>query len=370
MEENAVIYDEKQTFPGRQEGIKMENNRKASAVRWQKIGLSVLCIVLALVLIAMIFVTAYADYLLNRIGRFDPEHDVTLAPGETIPPDDEDPDFTGPMEDPENVPHDTVPLDPNVNPSQDGIINILLIGQDRRPDEGRRRSDSMILCSFNTKRGTISMVSFLRDTYVYIPGYGSEKLNAAYAYGGFSCLNETLAVNFGVHIDANAEVDFSGFEQVIDLLGGVSINLTQKEVDHLNANNNWNLQAGINHLDGEKALAYSRIRKIDMDAIRAQRQRNVLMALINKYKNKSVGEMIDLLDDILPLITTDMTNEEIVGYIVELLPMLRTTNIVTQQIPAPDTYESMTVGKVTATKVADMALNRKILEDLLGHLES
>ena len=214
------------------------------------------------------------------------------------------------------------------------------------------------------------MVSFLRDTYVYIPGYGSEKLNAAYAHGGFSCLNETLAVNFGVHIDANVEVDFSGFQQVIDLLGGVSINLTQKEADYMNQNHGWNLSAGVNYLNGEKALAYSRIRKIDMDAIRAQRQRTVLMALINKYKDKSVTEMIVLLDDILPLITTNMTNEQIIGYVKELFPMLRGTSITMQQIPAQDTYENMTVGNVTATKVADMALNRKILQEILGYSEN
>lgn len=138
----------------------------------------------------------------------------------------------------------------------------------------------------------------------------------------------------------------------------------------MNQNHGWSLKAGINYLDGEKALAYSRIRKIDMDAIRAQRQRTVLMALINKYKDKSVGEMITLLDDILPLITTNMTNEQIVGYVAELFPMLRATNITTQQIPAQDTYENMTVGNVTATKVADMVLNRKILQEILGYTES
>jgi LCP family protein required for cell wall assembly len=343
----------------------MDHNQNHTSVRWQKIGLSVLCVVLALILLALATVSLYTNYLLNKIGRVNPEDDATLAPWETIPPDDHDPEFTGPEV--ESVPHDTLPWDPDVDPSQDGIVNILLIGQDRRPGEGRQRSDSMILCSFNTKKGTISMVSFLRDTYVYIPGYGSEKLNAAYAHGGFSCLNETLAVNFGVHVDANAEVDFSRFQQVIDLLGGVSIKLTQKEADYMNQNHGWSLTAGVNYLNGEKALAYSRIRKIDMDAIRAQRQRTVLMALIDKYKEKSVGEMITLLDDILPLVTTNMTNEEIVGYVAELFPMLRGVNIATQQIPAPDTFENMTVGKVTATKVADMALNRQILQELLGY---
>ena len=346
----------------------MRNDQNNTDIRWQKIGLIVLCVILALVLLTMATVSVYTNYLLNKIGRINPEDDGTLAPGETIPPDEHDPDFTGPEVD--SVPHDPLPVDSMIDPSKDGIINILLIGQDRRPGEGRQRSDSMILCSFNVARGTISMVSFLRDTYVYIPGYGSEKLNAAYAHGGFSCLNETLAVNFGVYVDANAEVDFSRFQQVIDLLGGVSINLTQKEADYMNKNTGWGLTAGVNYLNGEKALAYSRIRKIDMDAVRAQRQRTVLMALIEKYKNKNTAEMILLLDDLLPLISTNMTNEEILDYVAELFPMLRNTTIQTQQIPAANTFENMTVGNVTATKVADMAVNRQILQELLGYSQN
>ena len=346
----------------------MKKDQSNADIRWQKIGLIVLCVILSLVLLTMAMVSVYTNYLLNKIGRINPEDDGTLAPGETIPPDEHDPDFTGPEVD--SVPHDTLPVDSMIDPSKDGIINILLIGQDRRPGEGRQRSDSMILCSFNVARGTISMVSFLRDTYVYIPGYGSEKLNAAYAHGGFSCLNETLAVNFGVYVDANAEVDFSRFQQVIDLLGGVSINLTQKEADYMNKNTGWGLTAGVNYLNGEKALAYSRIRKIDMDAVRAQRQRTVLMALIEKYKNKNTAEMILLLDDLLPLISTNMTNEEILDYVAELFPMLRNTTIQTQQIPAANTFENMTVGNVTATKVADMAVNRQILQELLGYSQN
>ena len=346
----------------------MEGNRRNTVVRWQKIGLSALCIILALILIVMIFVTAYANYLLNMVTAR-PEDETTKGPDWTMPPDETDPNFTGPSVDATDVTHDTVPLDPNVDPNQDGIVNILLIGQDRRPGQGRQRSDSMILCSFNTQKNTLTMISFLRDTYVYIPGYGSEKLNAAYAHDGFDCLNETLAVNFGVHVDANVEVDFSGFQNLIDLLGGVNISLTQKEADYLNSNNGWNLSAGVNYLDGEKALAYSRIRKIDMDAIRAQRQRTVLMALIEKYKSKSVLEMIDLMDDILPLVSTNMQKSQIIDYLWELFPMLSSATIATQQIPAPDTYTEMTVGDITATKVADMVVNRQILADILGNLE-
>jgi LCP family protein required for cell wall assembly len=343
-----------------------DNEKAAKKVRWQKIGLSVLCVFLALVLFVMIFATAYIEYLFGRIGRVDPYEEETNPPDWTMPTEPTDPDFTGPVMDPTDVEHNTVPPQSVPDAAHDGYINILLVGQDRRPGQGRQRSDSMILCSFNVKKGTFSMISFLRDTYVYIPGWGSEKLNAAYAHGGFKCLNETLAVNFGVSVDAGVEVDFSGFEQIIDLLGGVTINVTQKEADYMKENWALAVPAGVNRLNGKQALYYSRIRKLDMDAKRAERQRKVLTSLVNEYKNKSVPEMLDILDDVLPMVTTTMSNQEIVNYALEIFPMLSTTTITNQQIPAAGTYKDMTVGSVTATKVADMEANREILKKLLG----
>ncbi len=343
-----------------------ENEKAAKKVRGQKIALSILCGFLALVLFVMIFATAYVEYLFGRIGRVDPYEDETNPPGWTMPTDPVDPDFTGPVMDPTDVEHNTVPPHQVPDANSDGYVNILLVGQDRRPGEGRQRSDSMILCSFNVQKGTFSMISFLRDTYVYIPGWGSEKLNAAYAHGGFKCLNETLAVNFGVAVDAGVEVDFSGFEQIIDMLGGVVINVTQKEADYMKGNWSLAVPAGVTRLNGQQALYYSRIRKLDMDAKRAERQRKVLTSLVNEYKNKSIPEMLDILEDVLPMVTTTMSNQEIVNYAMEIFPMLSSTTITNQQIPAAGTYTDMTVGTVTATKVADMEANRQILKNLLG----
>ena len=92
--------------------------------------------------------------------------------------------------------------------NNDGLLNILLIGQDRRPDEGRQRSDCMILCSLNPETKELSMISFLRDLYVQIPGHSDNRLNAAYVYGGFDLIKETLEHNFGVAVDGCLEVDF------------------------------------------------------------------------------------------------------------------------------------------------------------------
>ena len=353
----------------------MNTSKGPRRISWQRVSLSILCVILALVLFVMLFATAYVHHLLGLVtGGDNSDLFATIDPLATLPPDpDHDPNYTGPTVNPDDVPVNTLPSQPPEVLQSEGIINIMLIGEDRRPGEGRQRSDSMILCSFNTKTNTITMISFLRDTYIpQIPGFKAEKLNAAYAKGGVNMLDQTLAAYFGVHVDANVAVQFDGFVGIIDMLGGVDIELTKKEATHLNQNadlygNSWNLKAGMNHLTGEQALAYSRIRKIDMDAMRAQRQRKVLTALINAYKSKPVGEMLTLASDILStgFIQTDMTSNEVLSYVSQLFPMLATATINSQQIPADGTYQDMKVGNITATKVCDFETNRKILQKIL-----
>lgn len=346
----------------------MGSEKYKSAVRWQKIGLSVLCVILALVLLVMIFATAYVHHLAGLISvEPDSTLNSTMSPEDaaTATDDEEETDYTGETVHPTDVTMDTLGTD--IDYDRDGIVNIMLIGEDRRPGEGRQRSDSMILCSFNTNNNTLTMISFLRDTYVAIPGYESQKMNAAYQFGGPKLLAEVVAVNFGVHVDASIMVDFDGFKDVIDLLGGVDINLTQKEVDHLNAKG-YNLTVGMNHLNGKEALAYSRIRKIDMDAMRAQRQRNVLNSLISAYKGKSLTEMVSIATEILQsgMVTSDMTSQEVIDYVVDLFPMLSGVTIKSQQIPASGTYTEQTVGKYTYCKVPDWTANRQILAEIMN----
>ena len=264
-------------------------------ISWQKISLIALCSVLAVVLTVLIAATAYVNHLLGMITVDGSYTDETLSSSQIN--DLTEPPYTGtgPTVHPDDVTIATTPHDePVVDMSDQGIINIMLVGEDRRPGEGRQRSDSMILCCFNLNNNTLTMISFLRDSYVSIPGYSPEKMNAAYAHGGFNLLDQTMALNFGVHVNANVSVDFSGFQEIIDLLGGVDISLTEKEANYLNSVYGWDLSPGMQHMDGSLALAYSRIRKIDWDAKRAERQRNVLTALINRYKSKSLPEMLSL----------------------------------------------------------------------------
>lgn len=344
-----------------------------NAQYWQRVCLIALCVFLALVLIALIFATAYVHHLMNLVGRVDPNEGSLSMEDLATMTEETDPDYTGPEVDPTDITINILPTVPDSSDLNNGdVVNVLLVGQDRREGEKRQRSDVMLLCTFNPKKNTITLTSFLRDTYAFVPGYGYKKLNAAYAYGGFSLLNETFAVNFGVHVDANVEVDFFGFVKIIDLLGGVDIELTQKEADYMNENmgfeynqdEKWDLKAGKNHLNGDQALAYSRIRKIDSDFGRTQRQRTVLMALLQAYKNKPLTEMLALVDDVLPMVTTNLTNQEILSYVVDFFPMLSGATFDTMYIPAKGTYESEYVAGLGACLIPDLEENRALLDKL------
>lgn len=234
------------------------------------------------------------------------------------------------------------------------LVHILLIGQDARPGETRARSDSMILVTFNQTTRNITLTSFLRDLYVQIPGYEDNRINAAYAFGGMELLDATLEQNFGVTVDANIAVNFDGFSSIIDVLGGVDIDLTDAEAQVLG------LSSGSQRLTGAQALSYSRIRMIDSDFQRTARQRNVITSLFHALKSASLTQITELINTIFPLVTTDMSNGEIVSYVTELFPMLATSSITSNRIPADDTYSQHAIRGMSVL-VADMDTNRDIL---------
>ncbi len=318
--------------------------------KWKKVLLAIVLTLLGLIVAVVLAVLLYLNHLLNQITPYDAVNDVTVSSSEAEQIVEEDPEaVTIDLEQEEQLPDISDVTFPQEQEEQsstvnwDNVVNILLVGQDRRPGEGRQRSDSMILVTFNKSKQTITLTSFMRDCYVQIPGYKANKLNAAYAFGGMSLLNQTLEQNFGVHVDGNIEVDFDGFQDVIDLLGGVDISLTEEEVSYMNNGLGLNgtdrqLSVGTNRLDGEQALVYARIRSIDSDYRRAERQRKVISSLIQRYKSQSLTTMLGLLEDILPLVVTNMDKGEIVDYTLELMPMLASCGVETLRIPVDGTF--------------------------------
>ncbi len=246
-----------------------------------------------------------------------------------------------------------------------GVINVLLVGQDRR-EETRARSDSVILCSFRPEDKQVIITSFLRDLYVEIPGYDANRLNAAYVFGGMPLLEQTLRENFDVAVDGCVEVDFSSFPQLIDLLGGVTLELRQDEADTINASVPGNLSEGSNLLNGSQALAYSRIRNLDRDGdfSRTNRQRKLLSSLLDRYREANLLTILSVVADVLPMINTDMSKKQILLLAAKLFPMLDDPSITSQRIPAEGSY---TFERVRGMDVllADMEENKEILCDTI-----
>ena len=259
----------------------------------------------------------------------------------------------------------------------DNIKSILLIGQDRREEQSRQRSDSMILATLDKDQGTISLTSFMRDLYVSIPGYSSTRINAAYAYGGMELLDETLEENFGIKIDGNVEVDFEVFKVLVDKVGGIDLELTQAEADYICGRDqsvlypqplrtDWNLQAGVNHLDGEQALIHARNRSIgNSDYRRTERQQEVLKAAFAKVKDLGILDMGGLVKDVLPLVTTDLSLWDMTGYALDVIGM-SVDDISSYRIPEDGSYAPQTINGMQVL-VPDLAQNREYLQQVLYH---
>ncbi len=296
-------------------------------------------VIVALLLVSLVCTCALGVKVYNRIfstiGRIDHEGIVT------VPPEREDFE-TNSSTHAQTTEGDIASkieeyLFPTVEPiNHEPLMNILIVGQDQKAeDTTRQRSDVMMLCSYNMETNEVSVISFLRDLYVKIPGgYSNNKLNAAYHFGGFKLLYETLLDNFGVRVDGGIEVDFNGFVEIVDMLGGVDIYLTAEEAPYVSTNS----VEGMNHLNGKKALNYARTRKTDDDFGRTERQRKVLVALFEKVRNADAETISSLIDKALSMVKTDMTDATIASLIATLLPKVSTLKINTYHVPAKGNF--------------------------------
>lgn len=333
----------------------------------QRVVLTVLCVVLGIVLAVLIGATVYANHLLNQLNYVDEETIApTLSPEELAAIENEtEPTLAG-FEAPEiQAAEVDFGTGPQLRIGGGDVVNILLVGYDLKNGAGSR-SDSMILCTFNKNQNTITLTSFLRDLYVEIPGHANNRINAAYTYGGVSLLKKTLSHNFGIEVDGSVQVDFANFKEIINLLGGVELDLTEAEVKFINKRAVGDpLSVGTNVLNGSQALWYARDRyDSDGDFSRTNRQRKLLNALLEAYKNKKLTQMLGLVSDVLPMVTTDITKSELTAYAVTLFPMVAGAEIKTQSIPIAGGFSYAKIGGKSVI-VPDMEKNRQALVDSL-----
>ena len=266
-----------------------------------------------------------------------------------------------PTQEPEAVPTETTepkPTDPDYG-KMGKVINVLLIGQDAREGEESKNSDTVILITVNKETKKITMTSFLRDSYVTLNNVvdsngkshsGSTKLTLAYALGyqwggtlgAMQVMDQVITNNFGPVVDHNIEVNMEAFDACINALGGVTITLDKDEAKYMN-NYFSKFEAegreffeGDNLVDGWAAEVYVRTRHAnngDNDYNRTNRQRQVVAQVLEKVKNMSILELNKLVDQLLPLVSTDMSNADMTNYILEVLPILPEVTLESIQCP-------------------------------------
>ena len=206
------------------------------------------------------------------------------------------------------------------------IENILLIGLDGTNDKFPKRSDTMIILTIDKLNKSLKLTSLARDTLVKIPGRGEEKLTHAYAYGQEELLMQTINENFDLDIKDYAVVNFKSFIDIVDIIGGVDINVNEKEIHHLNEvikecygvnhedtkNIEYITSSGNHNLNGYQALAYARIRKLDTIYKRDERQRLILTNIAHKLSDVSISKYPQIAKSILRHIRVNIAFNKII----------------------------------------------------------
>ena len=258
------------------------------------------------------------------------------------------------------------------------VKNILLLGVDARKNQDTKTShpDSMMLVSVDTKHHCIKMISFLRDSWVYIPSKGyKQRINTSAQEHGYSGVVDAIEYNYGVDIDGYVVTDFEMFKAMVDSIGGVEIEVTEKEAkevtNHKVRYGHVKLKAGKHRLTGKQALAYSRIRKIDTDFMRAKRQRTVINSIIDEVKTNPI-KLYKLANAAAPYLETDLSKSELKKIAFAAVPCL-TKERTDARVPFDGTWEYANINgasviSVDAEKNKEMLINyiyERTAEDIL-----
>ncbi|MGN1146446.1 MAG: LCP family protein [Acetatifactor sp.] len=263
---------------------------------------------------------------------------------------------------------------------EEGVVNILLIGNDSRENGADGRSDAMILLSISNKTKKIYMTSLLRDMYVEIPGHDGNRLNAAYSFGGAELLMETIEKNLDITVNRYVLVNFEAFANLVDAVGGIELELSQEEIEYVNGylveynmltdrpqgtDNMDTSVSGLVHLNGPQALAYSRNRYLGTDFGRTERQRKVLTEVIHRLPKALLTNPKELVDGLLPNLTTNLTKNECVRLGL-MGGRALTYDIVQDSIPQKGTYSNATIRGMAVLEVDFEANKRYLRENIFG----
>ncbi|MDV4150397.1 LCP family protein [Clostridium sp. AL.422] len=259
--------------------------------------------ILAVIVIILGSISAYTYYLSSKVERVEVDRDEVTNTGKEAPKEADD------------------------------VITIALFGSDYSDYYDVSSADATMILAIDTKNNKIKLCSLMRDIYLDLPDGGKMNLNYTILDGGPSSILKAINYNFNLKIDKFVQVDLERLPKIIDALGGVEIDITQDElqyingyIDHIDKKNGTETEhiysAGTQLLNGTQATAYCRIRYTEgRDFKRTERQRDVLNALFVKFKDISLTEIPGMVNNILPLVTTNLTNTEIISISTKALGM-------------------------------------------------
>lgn len=368
---------------------------------WKKVVITVVIVILALIILAAGAAAIYLGSLYSKMSGEDipiiereEEYVVPSEPEDGIEEIVDDPEADGTDEEPDDTePSDTEPdaLDSQVaefeenqpqdevtsapiykrEPLSSDIVNILLLGRDARDNQVaqgiRGRSDSMIIASFNKSTGEVTLTSIMRDSLVPIQGYGWNRINAAYSYGGVGLAINTVNDVFDLDIQNYMVIDFSGLRTLVDSLGGVNVYLSAAEVKNYQGYGKIadGLSEGYNTLNGKQALMHARNRQVGDDFERTRRQRDILFAIFNQVKGmNSLSDALGFVNSASSLITTNLS----IGEITSLATSLFNGNITIKnaRIPCDGSYQNIRYYGALVLKI-DIQKNADYIHDVLSN---
>ncbi len=361
----GVIFpedEEEQEDENSKSKIGKKSDKKKTGVG--KIILIILLIILIILALAGITVVLVFHNYYDKLNYDDGNIDIASMTTEYDPANDPDIDPNATETDAEIVLSVEEQLAQNLADKStpikysDDVYNILLIGHDSRDPNLLGNSDSMIVVSINRKTEQIVLTSVMRDIYIERPGYGYGRINGAFPMGGPDLLIQTIEENFKIKIDGYATVNFFSFMDIVDAVGGVEITVKDEEIWILNqyvaelnrleglpASTDQMTTGGTFVLNGKQALGYSRIRYVgNADYERTERQRRVLETVFNKLKGSSLSELNDVLNTILPNVTTNISEGEMFSLLLNTTTEYRGYSIHQYRVPYDGTYTPMNVG--------------------------
>lgn len=324
-----------------------------------------------LLIIAVLFNAVYVVYnsFMSQINFVDPpgNFDVSFTDFDVSYTDLEE-------DDSDNIPDDVIV-------STEDVTLYLLVGADSRIGiDSQSRSDSLIIAAVDRKHKKIKLISLMRDMLVKITGKGYNKINAAYSYDSkrkdstLSYTRKTIEDNFGIALEKLVIIDFTGFQKVIDMMGGIEMTLNSQEANYMCSHKTYgkfprfSKGAGKYNLSGAEALNYARMRKVgNSDFDRTERQRKVISAMIKKMKDQPYLEMASMIKEALGYVITNVPQGEILGLAFDA-PTLLNYDIVQYRLPVDGTFSFKSVilgGMVSSTLWANYKWNAAELKKFI-----